>query len=99
MSDITVQQFDEALNVLEVALTLDEALRTILTIIGEKHHPVTQLAGISLFLSILQDEKFPELPAVIKSVPKRLHSQFRHARYLLRSTQEAAVVREVGTVH
>lgn len=95
---VTVADTEEALGVLEIALTLDEAITVALTLLSERHGKAAQLAGLSLALRILQNERFPELLPVMKAVPKTLLKEFNTTKDMLNKARSLAYAPTKGTL-
>lgn len=89
-SPVTMAQATEASGIIETALTCEEALRVAITINAERHGPSVQLAGLCLALKSIQNEKFPELSAVLKSVPKRTLKDYEIVRSRLQAAMALA---------
>lgn len=95
MQDVTLHR-EQLVRVLSTAVAIEDQLRAILCVIAESHSPAEQLASLSLALSVLQEEKFPDLRSVIKSVPKTLLKDFHNLRRDWQTAQELAAIKTSG---
>lgn len=87
---------EQLVQVLSTAVAIDDQIRMILCVLSESHSKAVQLASLSLALSVLQTERFPELQDVIKSVPKLLIKDFHNLRREWQTAQELAALEVSG---
>lgn len=86
----SIAQTEEALSVLEAALCFEEAMTVALVLVSERHGPAVQLAGLSLALSYIRENRFQDLLPVLKAVPKTLLREFEKTKNMLDNARRLA---------